>query len=106
MDDRAPSPLNGVDIDAVSAALNISRDDGRAMAEQMADEGWARCFYGGDTPRLRLTLKGHREIARLRKWPRWLRWLNEHAALAAFLTSALALIAAFLSLLLQLSARP
>jgi hypothetical protein len=77
----------GIDLYAVGDALGMSRQDSQDAANYMKGMGWAEVEYGKEPPRLTLTIKGFKEIAKLRL-PRWRRWLDSHPGFAGAIGGA------------------
>jgi hypothetical protein len=77
MSQGATPAKDGLAIDEVSNALGLSLEDGRELAQWLHDTGWAIQTSSGPKPRLRLTFKGYREIALLRR-PPLRRWVDQH----------------------------
>lgn len=76
------------DVDEVGKRMGLSPVDSRAYAAFLEEEGWAKMTQDGESAKIRLTLKGFRELEKLR-WPRWWRWLNDHSGFVALAGSAL-----------------
>jgi hypothetical protein len=65
-----------VSVNAICDAAGIPREDGRKVAEYLAELGWAKVVFTGEIP-LTLTPQGYEEIAKLRR-PKWRQWMDQH----------------------------
>lgn len=70
-------PGKWVSVDEIGAALNFTSHESRFIADHLESEGWVELSKGTDVLNLKLTLKGFKEIAKLRRHP-WRRWLERH----------------------------
>ncbi len=86
-----------VDVDEVGKALGFSSHESRLFAHLLETEDWAQIDYKFDPPKLRLTLKGYREIAKLH-WSPWRRWVHRNLPIVI---SILALAVSIVSLVLK-----
>jgi biotin operon repressor len=83
---------SGIDLFAVGDALGLTRNDARELAQHLRDSGWAVTDFATAPTRLRLTIEGYRQIAKMRQ-PRWQRWLDKHPKTqAAIMTIAILLV--------------
>ena len=105
LDQAAPHLSGGIEIDKVSEALGFSREEGRALAAQMAEEGWVKVDFGKKPPQLTMLVKGYKAAKSLRQ-PRWWRWVNNNpaavaAVVAAFVTGSFLLLSKVVEWLLR-----
>jgi hypothetical protein len=77
-----------IDVDSVGAALGLTSHESNVLANHLKAEGWVDLQSTQYDVKLRVTLKGFREIAKLRM-PRWRRWLARHPAIVVAIASAL-----------------
>lgn len=89
-----------LDVEDVGRSLGFSTHESREFAYLLENEGWVQ-LTNSDPPKLRLTLKGIREVALLRG-PRWRRWLEKNTAVAAIVISLCAVAISFVSSIVAL----
>ena len=77
-----------IEIDAVSDALGLPQEDGRAVAAYLHQLKWAEASFARSPPILTLTPLGYAEIAKLRL-PAWRRWLDRHPTALAIIVSTM-----------------
>lgn len=65
-----------INVDEISDALGIDREDGRNLARYLDGIGWARTHWEAKT-KLWLTELGHWKVAQWRR-PVWQQWLESH----------------------------
>ena len=75
-----------VDVEPIGAAMGLSDEETYEVAEHLRDIGWADFSRSTRPARLRLTLIGRREIAKLRRHP-VVRWLEQHTLIASAIVS-------------------
>jgi hypothetical protein len=73
---KAGPLIKGVDIAEVGDSLGYTLQESRDIVDLMANEGWILPFDGTPPRKVRLTLGGKREIARLRK-TKFRRWWED-----------------------------
>lgn len=78
-------------VDDIGAALGMTPHESRFLAAHLEREGWVRLegMAESHVAQMSMTLKGFREIAKLRQ-PRIVRWLDKHPGIMGAIAGALA----------------
>jgi hypothetical protein len=87
-----------VSVIKIGESLGLKPEDSRQIACYLRDMGWATVTFDGKCP-LSLTPKGHHEIAKLRTWPGWLRWIDRNPGAIAAIALAIGIISAIAALI-------